>query len=130
MRDARLLVKDRAASGPHPERYRWAIRAAALVAMGTWCSDSHEQVPRLQAVLAALGQGSPFDAPRLLGVDRSKSTDPKAYPFGPVELVPTIVVAAGGAEVGRIVESPKSSSIEEDLARILAQVEGWQLPDE
>jgi hypothetical protein len=46
-----------------------------------------------------------------------------------VELVPTVVVTAGGSEVGRIVETPKSGSIEEDLVRILGQVEGWELPN-
>ncbi len=104
------------------------LRYGLAVAMGTWCPDSREQIPRLEAVLAALGKASPFDAPRLVGVDRSKAADPALYPFGPVELVPTIVVTAGGAEVGRIVETPKSGRIEEDLVRILAPVEGWEVP--
>jgi cyclophilin family peptidyl-prolyl cis-trans isomerase/HEAT repeat protein len=104
------------------------LRYGLTVAMGTWCSDSRQQIPRLQAVLAALGKGSPFDAPRLVGVDRGKAVDPTVYPFGPVELVPTIVVTAGGAEVGRIVETPKSGRIEEDLVRILAPIEGWEVP--
>ncbi len=104
------------------------VRYGLVVAMGTWCPDSREQVPRLEAVLAALGKASPFDAPRLVGVDRSKAADPASFPFGPVELVPTIVVTAGGAEVGRIVETPKSGRVEEDLARILAPIEGWEIP--
>jgi len=106
------------------------LRYQLVVAMGTWCGDSREQVPRLQAILAALESRSPFETPRLLGIDRSKRADAKAFPFGQVELVPTIVVTAGGAEIGRIVETPKSESVEEDLVRILAPVEGWQLPDE
>jgi len=106
------------------------LRYQLVVAMGTWCGDSRDQVPRMQAILAALGARSPFEPPRLLGIDRSKSADAKAFPFGKVELVPTIVVTAGGAEIGRIVETPKSGSVEEDLVRILAPVEGWQLPDE
>ena len=79
-------------------------------------------------VLGALGERSPFEAPRLLGVDRSKSIDAADWPFGAVELVPTIVVSAGGSEIGRIVETPASGSIEEDLVRILAPVEGWDVP--
>ena len=106
------------------------LRYGLIVAMGTWCGDSHEQIPHLQAVLSALGDRSPFDAPRLVGTDRSKSIDAKLYPYGVVELVPTIVVTAGASEVGRITESPKSGSIEEDLVRILAPVEGWELPNE
>ncbi len=124
---------DEAAKYRPQEKWLELLRSAKLrygltVAMGTWCPDSREQIPRLEAVLAALGKGSPFDAPRLVGVDRSKAADPALYPFGPVELVPTIVVTAGGAEVGRIVETPKSGRIEEDLVRILAPVEGWEVP--
>lgn len=104
------------------------LRYDITVAMGTWCPDSREQVPRLEAVLAALGDASPFAAPVLLGADRTKEVDPARFPFGPVERVPTIVVSAGGAEVGRIVETPASGSIEEDLARMLAPLEGWDVP--
>ena len=118
----------------HP-REKWIelLRTAKVsytltVAMGTWCSDSREQVPRLQAVLTALGPHPPFGVPRLIGVDRSKEIDRSLYPFGVVEAVPTIVVSAGGAEIGRLVESPKTTSVEEDLVRILAPVEGWDLP--
>jgi cyclophilin family peptidyl-prolyl cis-trans isomerase len=105
------------------------LRYGLTVAMGTWCSDSREQIPRLQAVLKALGSHSPFDPPRLVGLDRSKSVDAGLYPFGAVDLVPTIVVTAGGSEVGRIVETPKSGRIEEDLVRIVAPIEGWELPN-
>lgn len=105
------------------------LRYELVVAMGTWCGDSREQIPRLQAVLEGLGSRSPFGAPRLVGVDRSKWVDRDQYPFGPVELVPTIVVTAGGTEIGRIVETPASGRIEEDLARILAPVEGWEVPE-
>jgi hypothetical protein len=104
------------------------LRYQLTVAMGTWCGDSREQLPRLQKVLAALGEQSPFEVPRLLGVDRSKSIDAVDWPFGAVELVPTIVVSTGGAEIGRIAETPASGSIEEDLVRILAPVEGWTVP--
>jgi cyclophilin family peptidyl-prolyl cis-trans isomerase/HEAT repeat protein len=101
------------------------LRYELTVAMGTWCGDSREQVPRLQKVLAALGKKSPFAPPRLLGVDRSKSIDATEWPYGAVELVPTIVISTGGSEIGRISESPASGRIEEDLVRILAPVEGW-----
>jgi cyclophilin family peptidyl-prolyl cis-trans isomerase/HEAT repeat protein len=104
------------------------VRYELHVAMGTWCSDSHDQVPRLEKIVAALGGRSPFAPPILVGVDRSKATRPSEWAYGKIELVPTIVVTAGGAEIGRIVESPSSGSIEEDLVRILAPVEGWNMP--
>jgi len=105
------------------------LKYELVVAMGTWCGDSREQVPRLQAILQTLGSRSPFAAPRLVGVDRSKWVDHELYPFGSLELVPTIVVTAGGSEIGRIVETPASGRIEEDLARILAPVEGWEVSE-
>jgi cyclophilin family peptidyl-prolyl cis-trans isomerase len=118
----------------HPQQ-RWLdrLRSATLsytltVAMGTWCSDSRELVPHLQAILAALGKDSRFGVPHLIGMDRSKEIDHGLYPFGPVEGVPTIVVTVGTTEIGRVVESPKSGSLEEDLVRILAPVEGWEMP--
>jgi cyclophilin family peptidyl-prolyl cis-trans isomerase/HEAT repeat protein len=132
---------EREISGWHEEeeRYRpkeeWLerLRSAKLkygivVAMGTWCGDSREQVPHLQAILRALGEHSPFEAPRLIGVDRSKSIEFERYPYGAVELVPTMVVTSGGQEIGRIVETPASGCLEEDLVRLLAPIEGWELP--
>jgi cyclophilin family peptidyl-prolyl cis-trans isomerase/HEAT repeat protein len=95
------------------------------VALGTWCSDSREQIPRLQAILAALGPHSPFGPPLLLGIDRSRVVYGSRFPYGEVDLVPTIVVTLEGAEVGRIVETPISSSLEQDLVHILAPIEGW-----
>jgi len=99
-----------------------SLRYGVEVAMGTWCSDSHEQIPRLKKVLAELGERSPFTSLRLWGVDRSKELD---WPYGAVELVPTIVVTFEGAEVGRIVETPASGALERDLVRLLAPLEGW-----
>jgi len=104
---------------------------ALVVAMGTWCSDSREQVPRLLKILELLGPANPFPELVLLGVDRGKKVVPAArFPYGPVERVPTIVVTFGGSELGRIVETPLSGSLEEDLVRILAPLEGWDVPEE
>lgn len=126
---------DEGMPGWREERERYTPHGAALarlasaslryeleVAMGTWCSDSHEQIPRLQKVLAELGERSPFTSLRLWGVDRSKEL---AWPYGAVELVPTIVVTFQGGEVGRIVETPASGTLEWDLVRLLAPLEGW-----
>jgi len=105
------------------------LRYRVTVAMGTWCSDSREQLPRLQAVLARLGDASPFETPRLIGIDRGKQAPEALFPFGEVELVPTIVVSLEGSEVGRIVETPASGSIEGDLVHILAPLEGWPVEE-
>jgi len=106
-------------------------RYGLVVAMGTWCSDSREQVPRLLKILQLLGPANPFTELTLLGVDRGKKVLPaRNFPYGPVERVPTIVVTFGGSEVGRIVETPLAGTLEEDLVRILAPLEGWEVPEE
>jgi cyclophilin family peptidyl-prolyl cis-trans isomerase len=105
------------------------LRYRITVALGTWCSDTRDQVPRLLKVLAVLGERAPFEAPRLIGTDRTKRAPASLFPFGEVELSPTIVVSIEGHEVGRIVETPTSGSVEGDLVRILAPVEGWPLDD-
>jgi len=64
-----------------------------------------------------------------VGTDRTKLAPVSQFPFGDVELSPTIVVSIEGHEVGRIVETPTSGSIEGDLVRILAPIEGWPLED-
>ncbi len=133
---------DAGISGWREERERYKPRPESLavlataklhyrvtVAMGTWCGDTRDQVPRLQAVLAALGAKSPFETPRLIGTDRTKRAPASVFPFGEVELSPTIVISIEGHEVGRIVETPTSGSIESDLVRILAPIEGWPLDE-
>ena len=105
------------------------LRYEITVAIGTWCSDSRVQIPRLEKVLDALGEGSPFERPRLIGVDRSKTTLPGEWAYGAIDLVPTIIISAGGAELGRIVETPATGSIEKDLVTILSAVEGFPVPE-
>jgi cyclophilin family peptidyl-prolyl cis-trans isomerase/HEAT repeat protein len=101
------------------------LRYELTVAMGTWCGDSREQIPRLQAILAALGARSPFKEMRLIGIDRSKQA-PASWRFGAVEKVPTIAVSFGGAAIGSIVETPASGTLEQDLVNILGSLEGWE----
>ncbi len=96
--------------------------------LGTWCSDSRREVPRLQRVLDEVG-GDRFRQ-RLIGVDRSKWIGEhgelvRVIGARAVELVPTIVVVDGtGQEMGRIVERAEVP-IEQLLVEILAPSEGW-----
>jgi len=99
-----------------------------IVVLGTWCSDSHEQVPRFWKVLDAIG--FPMEKVKMFGVERGT---PKPDPALAQELidwsknlrawygtdrVETIIVYRNGAELGRIVEAP-AKSIEADLLEIL-----------
>ncbi len=87
------------------------------VVFGSWCSDSLEQVPPFIKLLEQVGPG------RLpatyVAVDRAKKDpDSRTSPLN-IEKVPTFIVFRKGAEIGRIVETPKTT-LEGDLAEILA----------
>jgi cyclophilin family peptidyl-prolyl cis-trans isomerase len=96
--------------------------------LGSWCSDSRREVPRLQRVLEEVG-GDRFRH-HLIGVDRTKwIVEPgelgDVIGARAVELVPTIVVVDEyGQEVGRVVESAEVP-IEQLLVDFLAPSEGW-----
>ncbi len=99
-----------------------------VVVLGSWCSDSEREVPRLVKVLRAVG-GDRFRL-RLLGVDRTLVVPDPAFPREllpgrKAERVPTIFVLDGsGQELGRIVETAELP-LEELLVEFLAPVEGW-----
>ncbi len=87
---------------------------------GTWCGDSRRQIPRLMRLLDDGG----FDESRLRLIALSdRPMEFKQAPGRPelsrkVHRTPTIVVLREGAEVGRIVETPRTS-LEGDLLAIL-----------
>ena len=117
---------------PNPEALDRLSSAAGsyriVVVLGTWCSDSEREVPRLARVLDDVG--NPGLELVLTGVDRSKRVaDPEIIgllPDGPaVERVPTIIVLDElGREMGRVVETAERP-IEELLVGFLAPAEGW-----
>ncbi|NKB35777.1 MAG: hypothetical protein GKR93_01220 [Gammaproteobacteria bacterium] len=93
------------------------------VFMGTWCSDSKKQTPRLYKILDQLD----FDETRMSvhAVDIRPETFRKT-PDGLAEKdmnvyrVPTIIVKRNNQEIGRIVESPVTT-LELDMLKILKQ---------
>ncbi len=82
-----------------------------VVVLGTWCADSRREVPRLLAVLHALGDAADLNV-SLHAVDRSKRVvDPDRVrdllPSGTVDRVATMIIAdRENRELGRIVETP------------------------
>ena len=90
------------------------------VFLGTWCSDSHEMIPKFYKVLQGVGFMPMGNL--VIGVDRDKTTkEPymKQVKEFRVTLLPTIILFnSAGQEVGRITESV-DKSIEADLAKII-----------
>lgn len=86
------------------------------VVMGTWCSDSHREVPRFYKIMDDIGE--PTDSIHLICVDRNRKGKAGEVDSLNIKLVPTFIFYKNNEELGRIVESPKWS-LEEDMIRIL-----------
>jgi thiol-disulfide isomerase/thioredoxin len=86
------------------------------IVMGSWCSDSQEQVPRFYKIIDALH----YDEKNitLICVDRKK--DPRFVDIQSlgIELVPTFIFYKNNTESGRIVETPEET-IEKDIGDIV-----------
>lgn len=88
-----------------------------LVFMGTWCSDSKREVPRFLRIADGSGMTSAdFD---LYGLDRKKKSPGGLEGKYSIERVPTFIFLRGGKEIGRIVETPRTT-LEGDILSILA----------
>ena len=88
------------------------------VVLGTWCSDSQREIPRLYKILDYLA--FPEDNLKLICIDRLKNAEGTEVADLNVQLVPTIIFYQGDIEMGRIIETPEVS-LEADMARIIGQ---------
>ena len=82
--------------------------------LGLWCSDSRNNVPPFLKILDAIGVPGTV---RFFNVQRKpvKTIQYFSDKFR-VERVPTFIFYRGEAEIGRIVENPKASLIEDMIA--------------
>jgi hypothetical protein len=87
-----------------------------VIVLGSWCSDSHEQVPRFFKVLDKMK----YDQERIemICVDRNKTGGELDISEYHILYVPTFIIYLNGKEMGRIVESPVRT-LEQDLLGIL-----------
>ncbi len=112
------------------DRLRAALRRGAalrvVVVLGTWCSDSRREVPRLLRIVADAGEGSGLGL-EMEGVDRTLAVedpawDPSVLPGRRPEAVPTMVVLGpAGEELARVVETA-GEPLELILARAAEEV--------
>jgi len=87
------------------------------VILGTWCDDSHREVPRLIKILKYAGFN--FDKLNLFAVDHDKKAGIENFEAYNVTFVPTIILFDKDEEIGRIIESPEAS-LEKDIVKILS----------
>jgi len=86
------------------------------IIMGTWCSDSRREVPRFVRVLNACDFAQ--DKVQLIGVDNEKNSPIANFDSFNIQRVPTIIIYKNNIEIGRIIETPKTS-LEQDMVNIL-----------
>jgi hypothetical protein len=91
--------------------------AQVIVALGTWCSDSRNYVPKLIKALKAAGND--HLKVKMIGIDSRFHTPLPTIQQRKLINVPTVIVERNGREIGRIVETPAVDTMEEDLAAIL-----------
>jgi thiol-disulfide isomerase/thioredoxin len=91
--------------------------AEVTIFLGVWCSDSRREVPRLWKALDAAGGMVPFQI-RYIAVDRLKKEPAADIAGSGIHLVPTLIVARDGHELGRIVEQ-SPHGVEKDLLALL-----------
>lgn len=123
------FTEDFLAYMPQPE-YANAIPAhmgdvEILCVLGTWCSDSKREVPRLIRILQAKNIAP--EKLTLIGVDRSKRDPDGVAQRYKVDRVPTFVFLRDGKEIGRIVEAPMAS-LEKDMLGIIDPNAGTAAP--
>jgi thiol-disulfide isomerase/thioredoxin len=83
-----------------------------LIILGTWCSDSQEQVPRFFKILDKIKFSK--KAVQMICVDRNKQAGETDLVNYNVQRVPTFIFYRKGREIGRIVETPYST-LEKDM---------------
>ena len=88
-----------------------------IVFLGTWCSDSHNIIPKFFALTDAASL--PENKITLIGVDRKKKTIGYLTEALNVKNVPTIIVMKNGKEVGRVVEYGKYGMFDKELGEII-----------
>ncbi|WP_448546668.1 thioredoxin family protein [Thalassotalea fusca] len=92
----------------------WPENINVSVYFGTWCHDSQREVPKLFRIAEA-SLNVQFS---WIALDRTKSDPQSLAKLAGVKFTPTIVVYNNEHEIGRIIERPKVSLVD-DLEKII-----------
>lgn len=95
---------------------QWPASLTFNVFFGAWCHDSEREVPKLIKVLENYQSSSA----RYIALDITKSDPQNLSQLAKVKYTPTIIVYLSGKEIGRIIERPKVSIID-DIDNMLIQ---------
>lgn len=98
-----------------------------IVFMGTWCEDSHRDIPRLMKILEEVG--FPESKLTIIAVNRKKESPTGDESLYNIQKVPTIILKRYGKEAGRIIEMPTSGYIERDMVEILKKNDSSVIKD-
>jgi thiol-disulfide isomerase/thioredoxin len=88
-----------------------------IAVIGTWCEDSHRELPRLMKILEEIKY--PENKLTPLAVNRKRESPTGEEGLYNIQKVPTFILFKYGKEIGRITEMPKSGWLERDLLEIL-----------
>lgn len=88
-----------------------------VVYMGTWCPDSHAEMPRFFKIL----DESDFNRDQLTvyTLDENLNSDEKVEKGKNITNVPTLIFYKDGKEINRFVEAPRES-LARDIAKIVS----------
>ncbi len=89
-----------------------------IIFLGTWCPDSKREVPRFFKIIKQAGLESKLQI-EMWALDRQKKSGNDLPQKFQIQYVPTFVFLKEGQESGRIVETPQSLYLEEDVLQIL-----------
>lgn len=86
--------------------------------IGTWCEDSQYNFPQIISLLRQAGYN--ITSIKIWGLDKEKKMMDGTAPPYQVEFVPSLIFLRNGQELGRFVEYPNDTFID-DFIRILAK---------
>lgn len=90
--------------------------------LATWCGDSHDHVPPFVALIDETKRQTKAEpkSVKFFALDKRKKYEGYTNPRK-IEKLPTFVFLRDGKEIGRIVETPKKSVIDDTIAIVSAK---------